>query len=332
MPWCPNCKTEYRKGFTICSDCNTPLEEKLVDDEMIPFFQAEEKIIAERLVSYFDYSGLTSDIRYHEENQVYVVSIPAEKQMEAKKLYQAFYFVEREKAEKESLQKENVSENLSTASDAMMDDIAIDSNNRPPASASYSNEIEQVTNGSRLSQDEIAATEDASEDELEVEGSDEDLKDNEPITYVMKSEQYKDLKSTVWIFLFFGIAGILILVLNLVGIFNFINGFIPYIVMGALFLFFLYVAISTNHKANLVQAEIEEENKLTEKINKWLKDNITKDYLETIHINSNSTELNYIKATEHIHDLLIKEFGPQNSAYLDRLIDEYYSNYLDEND
>ena len=148
----------------------------------------------------------------------------------------------------------------------------------------------------------------------------------------MKSEQYKDLKSTVWIFLFFGIAGILILVLNLVGIFNFINGFIPYIVMGALFLFFLYVAISTNHKANLVQAEIEEENKVTEKINKWLKDNITKDYLETIHINSNSTELNYIKATEHIHDLLIKEFGPQNSAYLDRLIDEYYSNYLDEND
>lgn len=330
MPWCPNCKTEYRKGFTICSDCNTPLVEKLVDDEMVPFFQAEEKIIAERLVSYFDYSGLPSDIQYHEENQVYVVSIPAEKQMEAKKLYQAFYFVERERAGKQSLQKETVSEDEHTAGNDITNNISNDSNNQPPASASDVNETEQAISDSEELQDEIAVTEETtSEGEHEVEGSDETLENNEPATYVMKSEQYKDLKSTVWIFLFFGIAGILILVLNLIGIFNFINGFIPYIVMGALFLFFLYVAISTNRKANLVQAEIADENKLTERINKWLKDNITKDYLASIHNDSASDEFNYIKATQHIHDLLIKEFGSQNDAYLDRLIEDYYSNYLE---
>lgn len=29
MAWCPNCKTEYREGVTVCSDCGTALVESL---------------------------------------------------------------------------------------------------------------------------------------------------------------------------------------------------------------------------------------------------------------------------------------------------------------
>ncbi|MGI5967197.1 hypothetical protein DWV16_05670 [Anaerotruncus sp. AF02-27] len=28
MPWCPNCKTEYRAGFTVCGDCSAKLVEE----------------------------------------------------------------------------------------------------------------------------------------------------------------------------------------------------------------------------------------------------------------------------------------------------------------
>lgn len=28
MPWCPKCKTEYRKGFTVCADCGSELVEE----------------------------------------------------------------------------------------------------------------------------------------------------------------------------------------------------------------------------------------------------------------------------------------------------------------
>lgn len=316
MPLCPKCKTKYRKGYTLCSDCNSPLVEKLVDDEMIPFFQAEEKIIAERLTQYFDFSGLESDIHYDEENQVYVVRIPAEKQMQAKKLYQAFYFVERERVEKECNQKNETSEDNNITESDTMDDSSNDINNRPPTLTEQLNNTEQSFTD--YSQSEVAITE-------------ENNSDDEPATYVMKEEQYKDLSSTVWIFLFFGIAGTLVIILNLVGVFNFINGIIPNVVMGALFLFFLYVGISTNIKAKKVYSEIEHENKLTDEINHWLKNNVTDDFLASIHNNSISAELNYIKVTEKIHDMLIKEFGPQNNAYLDRLIEDYYSNTFDQN-
>ncbi|MFZ3100622.1 MAG: DUF2007 domain-containing protein [Desulfitobacteriaceae bacterium] len=29
MPWCPKCKTEYRRGYNICSDCGSSLVETL---------------------------------------------------------------------------------------------------------------------------------------------------------------------------------------------------------------------------------------------------------------------------------------------------------------
>lgn len=33
MPWCPKCKSEYRAGFTTCSDCGSTLVENLAEPE-----------------------------------------------------------------------------------------------------------------------------------------------------------------------------------------------------------------------------------------------------------------------------------------------------------
>jgi hypothetical protein len=150
-------------------------------------------------------------------------------------------------------------------------------------------------------------------------------------TYVMKEDQYKDLNSTVWIFLLFGIAGMVVVLFNIAGIFSFINNVVSIFALTALFLFFIYVGLSTNTKAKKIKSEIEEENKLTEKINKWLEANISESFLASIHNNAISDELNYIKKTNIIKDMLIKEFGSQNGAYLDRLIEEYYNKTFEEN-
>lgn len=29
MPWCPICKNEYKEGYTVCADCNSPLVDEL---------------------------------------------------------------------------------------------------------------------------------------------------------------------------------------------------------------------------------------------------------------------------------------------------------------
>lgn len=33
MPWCPKCKSEYRPGYTVCSECGLPLVKKREDLE-----------------------------------------------------------------------------------------------------------------------------------------------------------------------------------------------------------------------------------------------------------------------------------------------------------
>jgi transcription initiation factor TFIIIB Brf1 subunit/transcription initiation factor TFIIB len=299
MPWCPKCKAEYQEGVTVCSDCGVELVESLEDAEILePFFQAEDQKLAEKLVRFFEYSELRSEVHYDEENEVYVVSIPPKMQTQAKKLYQAFYYVEADLANKNA--------EKASSSDADEDEAS-------------DSELEAEDN----SEDEDYEPEVPSDDITSVE------KDHEERVYVMKADQYKDLAGTVWIFLAFGIVGTLVVILNIIGVFDFISGLIPTIVMGALFLSFLYIALSTNQKAKKVQAEIDAENQLTEKINEWLKLHVTEEFLDSLHNSSISEELNFIKIIDTIKELLIKEFGPQNLAYLDRLIDEFYSSTFD---
>jgi hypothetical protein len=282
MPWCPNCKAEYQEGYTECSDCGVALVESIEEEvaEFVPFLQATDQKLAEKLVNFLQYSKLPSTLSYQEENEVYVVSIPPRMEKEARKLYQAFYSVERE----------NFEESIEESEDT------------------------------ELTSDEEEMTEGLQESEAEAE--EESL---EKGAYVFKADRYKDLAGTVWIFLFFGITGLIFVILNMAGILSILNGWIPNTVMGVLFLFFLYVALSTQQKAQKIRVEIAAENKLTEEINEWLKEHVTQEYIDSLHKDSVSEELNYIKLTEAIKDQLVEQFGKQNLSYLDRLVEEYYN-------
>lgn len=45
MPWCPQCKTEYRPGVTHCADCGCPLVEQLPQEEIC--FSGEPVLLTE---------------------------------------------------------------------------------------------------------------------------------------------------------------------------------------------------------------------------------------------------------------------------------------------
>ncbi len=316
MPWCPNCNAEYQEGYTECSDCGVALVDSLEEDiELVPFFQAEDKKIAEKLVSYFKYSNMPSEMSYSEENQVYLVNIPPRMEKEARKLYQAFYFVERE-----NIANGIYKDNKSTASEDETE-TGEDSYEEISNSAHTPDPMVEVVDDLVPQHSEEDGTEEYSDSVEEVE--DEGV---EKGPYVFKTDRYKDLAGTVGIFLFFGVVGLVFVILNMAGFLTILNGWLPNVVMGALFLSFLYVAFSTRQKAQKIRDEIAIENKLTEDITAWLKENVTKDYLTSIYNDSLSEELNYIKMTDTIKELLIKNFGKQNLSYLDRLVEEYYNN------
>lgn len=315
MPWCPNCRTEFQEGITVCSDCKAELVDNLEAAEVLePFFQIEDKKIADKLNRFLDYSGVKSELHYDEENELYIIDVLPRQQKDAKKLYQAFCYVERERIAKEVYSEVNTDE----AEDSQNENFDID--------------LTEVTD-QESEQDEDAFDDELGEIPIDVPSDDISSYDDEREdtgVYVMKADQYKDLSGTVIIFLLFGIVGGIIVILNIIGIINLFHGWLPNTVLGAMFLAFIYIALSTNRKAKKVKAEIEAENKLTEEINQWLKLNVTESFLASLRDDQISDEMNYIKMTDTIKEMLIKEFGPQNLAYLDRLIDEYYSSNFDE--
>lgn len=327
--------------------------------EYIPFFQGEKRSITERLAKYFEYSGLETSIHYDDKEDIYILSIPADKEKEAKRHYQAFYFVERERIEKETKDNDSlgqIDENKFNTgvllndpeSDNPEEEIALanmDDNGKPYGKSSYeesdhkSSKVQDDSSQGGEAQDynrediiQDGNTLDANYQEKsgydEIPSTVESLVSNSG-TYVMKSEQYKDYNGTISTFLLLGVAGIIFVILNVLGVLTFLNGVFPNLIMGALFLYFIYVAISTRIKAKQLKSELDEENKLTDKINQWLNNNITEDYLASISNPDLLDELDYINKTETIRDMLVSEFGHINRDYLESLIEDFYTKNFD---
>lgn len=331
MPWCPNCKAEYQEGFTECKDCKVPLVDKLEELEeaepLMPFFQAEDQKVAEKLASFFEYSGLHCETHYDEETDCYIIDIPPYMEKDARKLYEAFYVVEAELAMKEARAKLD-------APNTNMEETEEYS----PASADIEDTGEvtnKVIEDEADTSDESYMEEEETDDELLIDGPSDDIssfegnKGGDEAVYVMKSDQYNDLNGTVFIFMLFGVGGLIFVILNIANIINVFNGWLPNSVMAALFILFIFIALNAAKKAKIVRSEIDAENLLTKDINNWLKENVTKSFLASIKNEGISDEANYIHQIDTLKEMLIKEFGPQNFAYLDHLIEEFYNENFD---
>jgi hypothetical protein len=66
MPFCPNCRTEYRPGFVKCSDCGQPLTDKLPDnpadvtpeDYLVSAFDPPDPLIGHSLAALLEENGI----------------------------------------------------------------------------------------------------------------------------------------------------------------------------------------------------------------------------------------------------------------------------------
>ena len=88
--------------------------------------------------------------------------------------------------------------------------------------------------------------------------------------YETKSNKSKELKSTAITFFFFGVLGLVFVLLNVFGIINIINGPLPFIVMSAMFLGFIYIGINSLSRAKKASEESVQEEQITKQINDFL--------------------------------------------------------------
>jgi hypothetical protein len=66
MPFCPECKTEYRPGFKTCSDCGARLvpglspeqENRDLEQELVPVFDPPDHLICHSLAALLEDNGI----------------------------------------------------------------------------------------------------------------------------------------------------------------------------------------------------------------------------------------------------------------------------------
>ncbi len=71
MPWCPNCRNEYKAGYTVCADCGCELVENLSEiEKKVAYFGSESEIAT--MVDFLTTNGFKNvESRYDEKEEQY---------------------------------------------------------------------------------------------------------------------------------------------------------------------------------------------------------------------------------------------------------------------
>ena len=140
-------------------------------------------------------------------------------------------------------------------------------------------------------------------------------------TYESKKTKFEDVKSSAYVFIILGIGG---------SVYNLIKDSAVFtrIIMGVIFGLMIIYGIYALRKSAALKSEADAEDKKTEKIKKWLLDNINKDEITASGDSVNDAEF-YFNAISVIRSRITSsasiDVGEVDDNLLDQLIDEFYT-------
>ncbi len=286
MSWCPKCKTEYKEGITVCADCDSTLVEELKQQCDQCVAMFNKEDEANKFLEFLTYSNIMdTSIVYDETQEGYGVYVTEDTLDEAKKLYHAFDSSEVKKK--------------------------IEEDNPLKEALEEAFEKTESDDGEDMDQDvEIPLAK---------------VMPKSSVTYVKKEERYNDFRSSFYIFLVFGIAGIIFTGLNIAGVVSLFSSVLQYMILGGVSIAFIVIAIFSYSKSKTLFDEIDDEKEITASIKEWLSENITAETLAQFDNEIDAKEVIFLKKIDYIKNRLYEHYTFDNDSYVDELIEEFYN-------
>lgn len=161
---------------------------------------------------------------------------------------------------------------------------------------------------------------------------------SEPVrVYQDKKSKAEDFKSSAYTLIIVGAVGIIALILLELGVFPFSlaapGKYITYAVMGAMFLIFIIMGLSSFKSSKKYEKEAKTEDDLTDRIKIWTLENVTRESIvsKAALPAEMPDEVKYFKYFELLKNAIKSEFGDMNASYLESLCEELYGEIFEEN-
>lgn len=148
--------------------------------------------------------------------------------------------------------------------------------------------------------------------------------------YVKKADQYRDLRTSGFTFLAFGMLGGIYLVLTKLEIIPIQYAMLVFCALALLFLGFAVYGVVALVKSSSIKKEIPAEEECTRKVTQWLEENITENTMTEWTDSRLSVTENDLALPVKIGKALQQNFPEENVSYLEMLAEEYYEDKLQE--
>lgn len=304
--WCPKCKNEYVKGIMVCVDCGCELVDELPKEldpnepQIIGYIRTETD--GKKWIRFLHFSGLkTCGLIPAEEETGYHLVAAYNEWEHAVRIVRGLS----EAGESD----ENETEDEDGTKMASQADETIDLDRLVPVVERQLEEIQNEEANELLS----------------------DLRTEASTVYVNKKDKFMDLKFSGFSFILFGIVGYALIAVNGAG---FIHLFTTYsmAILFAVFTLFLGIGISSLRKAAKIKSLVSEEETVVERVEKYMEERFTDEYLESLSNHELSEEEDFFHVTEQLKKELAAQFPLFSKGYIDQLADDRYGEFCDSRD